>query len=213
MASLKKHGNWVALAAACAVGLALLGAMSVASAAGEDEFEFVGSKKCKMCHKEAFKSWETTTHAKGFDVLKPGERSDAKEKFGLDSGKDYTTDESCLACHTTGYGKEGGYAVPAADDEKAVKKMEKLEGVGCECCHGAGDEYKKLHGNIKKEKRQYTWDEMAAAGMTKIDVETCAGCHNDKSPTFEAGKELNFDEMTKNEKAIHAHVELELRKQ
>lgn len=211
MASVKKHGNWFGLGAVCAVGLALLGAMSVASAAGEDEFAYVGSKKCKMCHKEQYKSWEETTHAKAFELLKPGNASEAKAKFKLDPAKDYSTDESCLACHVLGFGKTGGYAVPDAADEKAVKKMEKLASVGCESCHGPGKEYCVLKKDIKKEKRKYKFEEMAAAGMIKIEESTCTRCHNDKSVTYDESKVLKYEEMLKNDKAIHAHVPLELR--
>ena len=217
MKNLRKYRN-VAMAAAFVAGLVWIGALTVATAADGDDFEYVGSKKCKMCHKDAYKSWEATTHAKAFEILKPGERSGAKEKYGLDSAKDYTTDESCLACHTTGFGKKGGYAVPDPADEKAAKKMAKLEGAGCECCHGPGKEYAKLHKEIrnankgdKKGTRKYKPEEMYAVGMTKIEEATCACCHNDKSPTFEAGKTLDFEKMTANEAAIHAHQELELR--
>lgn len=212
MAGLKKHRNWVVVGAVFAIALAWVGARS-AAAAGEDQFAYVGAKKCKMCHAEAYKSWETTTHAKAFDILKPGERSEAKAKYKLDAAKDYTTDASCLACHTTGYGKTGGYAAPAPADEKAAEKMSKLAGVGCESCHGPGDKYCEIKKEIKKEKRQYTFDELAKAGMTKIEAPTCAACHNEKSPTFEESKKLNFEKMKADEKAIHAHQPLTLRKQ
>jgi len=185
-------------------------ALSAAIAGGE-EHEFVGSKKCKMCHSKQYKSWEETTHAKAFEILKPGERSEAKAKFKLDAAKDYTTDESCLSCHTLAVGKKGGYAVPDAADEKAVKKMAKLANVGCESCHGPGKDYCKAKKAIKKEKRKYKFEEMAALGMTKIEEGTCAGCHNDKSVTYDDSKVLKFEEMLKNDKAIHVHVPLELR--
>ena len=210
MTGFRQHRG-VVIVVAFVAGLAWIGAMSVATAAGDEEFSYIGSKKCKMCHSKWYKSWETTTHAKAFEILKPGERKEAKEKHELDPAKDYTTDESCLACHTTGFGKKGGYAVPDAADEKAVKKMAKLEGIGCECCHGPGKEYAKLHKKIKKEKRKYKSEENYALGMTKIEEAICTGCHNDKSPTFDEGKTFDFEKMTANEKAIHAYQALKLR--
>ena len=179
------------------------------------EYEFLGSSKCKMCHKEQYKSWEGTTHAKAFDILKPGERKEAKEKHGLDAAKDYTADESCLACHTTGYGKKGGYATPDAADEKAVKKMAKLHGAGCESCHGPGKGYAKAKKAIKKafkaDGTKYKLEQLTSVGLTKIEEAICAGCHNDKSPTFEQEKGLDFKKMTADEKAIHAHAPLKMR--
>jgi len=175
------------------------------------EHEFVGSKKCKMCHSKQYKSWAITTHGTAFDILKPGDRTEAKVKYKLDPAKDYTADKDCLGCHTTGYGKAGGYAVPDAADEKAVKKMAKLAGVGCESCHGPGKDYNKVKKSIKKEKRNYKFDELAAAGMTEIEAGTCTGCHSDKSPTFDASKTLDFEKACKDEKAVHTRIPLKLR--
>ena len=179
------------------------------TAAG-DEVEYVGSKKCKMCHKEAFESWETTTHAEALTMLKPGERSEAKAKHQLDAEKDYSTDESCLACHATGFGKPGGFAVEA-DEEKAEKIAKATGHVGCESCHGPGSAYAELHKEIKKSKRMYKWAEMEAAGMHKITEETCTGCHNDKSPTYDESKKFDFEAMK--EKGAHKLGELKQREE
>ncbi len=210
MANFLKHRN-VAIVVTAVVGLAWLGTLSVALAGGDEEHAFISSGKCKMCHKDVFKSWEATAHGKAFDILKAGERTEAKEKYKLDPAKDYTTDENCLGCHTTGFGKAGGYAVPAADDAKAVKAMGKRQGVGCESCHGAGKAYAALHKVIKKEKRTYTSEEMHQVGMTKIEEATCTICHNDKGPTFDAEKAFNYTEMVADEASMHAHEELKLR--
>lgn len=48
--------------------------------------DYIGAKKCKICHKEEFASWEVTVHAKAFDLLKDDEKKNDK----------------CIACHTTG---------------------------------------------------------------------------------------------------------------
>ncbi len=204
MAGLRKHRGWMAIVA---VGITVtwVGAMSVA--AGEDKAEYVGSAKCKMCHSKEYKSWEETTMGKAMESLKPGGASEARTKHNLETDKDYTTDESCLACHTTGFG-QGGYALAA--DEKEAKKMEKSFGaVGCESCHGPGGKYIELHEKIKKEKTTYKVEDMYAAGMTKIDEGTCKTCHNEKSPTF-AG-EFKYDPA--NRTGMHEIFELKQREQ
>jgi len=168
-----------------------------------DEAKYVGSKKCKMCHNAEYKSWEELAHATALETLMPGKKAEAKTKHGLDPAKDYTNDETCLACHTTGYGKEGGYFLAEAGDAKAAKKAAKLAGVGCEACHGAGGSYVDLHKEILKSKRKYKLDEMLSAGLIKPTAETCTGCHNDKSPTFES-----FDFEAMKDKGVHEHSEL-----
>ena len=181
---------------------------TVALLAG-DEAEYAGSNKCKMCHINVYKGWEETKHAKAYDTLKAGVAAEAKTKHGLDPQKDYTTDASCLACHTVGFGKKGGFEV--VDDEKKMEKMVKnFGGIGCENCHGAGSAYADVHKAIKKEKKEYTDADMIAAGMHKITQETCDGCHNDKSPTYEEGKKVTLDPAKRD--GLHPKEELELRK-
>jgi cytochrome c553 len=155
--------------------------------------EFVGAGKCKKCHLAEHKSWEKTPHATALDALKPGNATEAKTKAKLDPAKDYSKDAACVACHTVGFGKPGGYQMPA--DEEAAKKMKNLEGVGCENCHGAGGTYIAVHEEIMKSKRKYKIDEMKAAGTVTPDKAVCLGCHNDKSPTFDASKPFDFDAM------------------
>ena len=107
-------------------------------------YSYIGTKNCRKCHIQQFKSWADTKMAKAFEILKPGERAEAKQKAGLDPGKDYTTDVECLPCHTTGYGQPGGF--------ESVEKTPELVGVSCEMCHGAGSEYSKdEHMSLKNK--------------------------------------------------------------
>jgi hypothetical protein len=173
------------LSAVSKVPVALLGA----------DAEFVGSNKCKKCHLAEHKSWETLRHGKALETLKPGNAAEAKTKFKLDPAKDYSKDPACVVCHTVGFGKPGGYQIPA--DEEAAKKMKGLEGVGCEDCHGAGGSYIAVHEEIMKSKRKYKQEEMDTAGSKKPDAAVCLTCHNEKSPTFDASKPFNFEERKK----------------
>ena len=81
--------------------LAFIGATYLCPPASAQEHAYVGSTKCKMCHLKEHKSWADTKMAQAFDVLKPGERAEAKTAAGLDPDQDYTTDTTCLPCHVT----------------------------------------------------------------------------------------------------------------
>ena len=164
-----------------------------ARADDEPRYAYVGSFRCKKCHLAEYKSWEATRMAKSFDILKSGQHKEVKEKFKIDTGKDYTTDANCLKCHTTGFERLGGYQTPAGNDEKAVKKAEQLAGVGCESCHGPGGAYVEVFEEILKSKRKYKVEELYALGLTKIDEATCKTCHNQEGPTYDPTTPFDYE--------------------
>lgn len=164
------------------------------------DFEYVGSAKCKMCHKkveagEQYGKWEAGPHAKAFETLKSEKSAKIANDKGIE-GEAWKAPE-CLKCHVTGFGA-GGYEVkcdkfwnPAEDDKegaKAVKRMKGLEAVGCEACHGPGSKYKS-----KKIKQAIVAGEIEASsvGLLEVNKETCITCHNDESPTH---KPFNYEE-------------------
>ena len=168
-------------------------AIAAAAAAGAQEHAYVGSKNCKKCHLKEYKSWAETKMATVFDNLKPGERAEAKTKAGLDPEKDYTTDATCLPCHTTGYGKEGGFV--------DIETTPELAGVGCEACHGAGATYTQDHLMSLKNK-EYKLEEVVAAGMVeKVSAEQCTPCHNSESPFV--GDDFVFDYEANKDEGTH----------
>ena len=171
------------------------------------DFEYVGSAKCKMCHNKVEKGaqytkWLEGPHAKAFETLK----SDKSAQIAADKGIEGNAWEApeCLKCHTTGFGAVG-YEVkcdafwnPAAEDKagsKAVKRMEALKGVGCEACHGAGSKYKS-----SKAKKAIVAGEITAAsvGLLEVNEATCVTCHNEESPTYKP-----FDYEARNAEIAH----------
>jgi hypothetical protein len=174
--------------------LIALSILCVPQFAAAGDYEYVGSKKCKMCHMKQYKSWEATTMATSFDNLKPGERAEAKTAAGLDPEKDYTTDTTCLPCHTTGYGEAGGFV--------DIATTPTLAGVGCETCHGPGGTYL-ADGYMTLKNKEYKKAELVAVGMVdSVQEAQCVGCHNTESPfvadgfvfDFEASKETGTHE-------------------
>jgi hypothetical protein len=62
--------------------------------------------------------------------------------------------KGCYHCHTTGYGKPGGFVSP--------EKTPHLKNAGCEVCHGPGEFHIKTQ-NPREIKRH----------LTKEDCESC----------------------------------------
>lgn len=62
--------------------------------------------------------------------------------------------KKCFGCHTTGYGKPGGFI--------SVEETPELKNAGCEVCHGPGAKHIKT-GKIDDIKKQ----------PTKEDCEVC----------------------------------------
>ena len=154
---------------------------------------YVGSKKCKMCHLKEWKSWSQTKMAQAFEQLKPGERTEAKQTAGLDPDKDYTQDETCLPCHTTGYGKKGGFV--------DITSTPNLAGIGCEMCHGSGGTYTKSQYMSLKNK-EYKKADLVAVGMVgEVSEKHCLGCHNTDSPFV--GDDYVFDFEANKDKGTH----------
>jgi hypothetical protein len=159
---------------------------------------YVGAKKCKACHLKQFQTWEQTRMAKSFELLRAGAAADAKTKAKLDPKRDYTHDEKCLGCHTTGYGKPGGFV--------SLEKTPELLGVQCESCHGPGSEYLK-EGGMTLKNREYKRAELAKLGLVAVGLETCASlCHNTKSPFV--GKDYVFDYAKRRAQGTHEHAAL-----
>jgi len=175
-----------------------------AGADGAQGATFVGANACKKCHLKQHKSWKETSMAKAFETLKPGAKEKEKAQAGLDATKDYTQDEKCAKCHTTGYGEPGGYpklGAPAEAEAKAAR-----EGVQCESCHGAGSLY--LDYMKKHEKEGYVAEEAAKLGLVTGKEETCLTCHKggpDGSPTMKADEKFDAAKGMKDEKAMHVH--------
>ncbi len=110
------------------------------------ESRFVGAISCKRCHEENYRNWLKTKHAKALQTIA------ASPKY---------SQEECLACHTTGYGKLGDYAT--------VEEVPfYLRGVQCEACHGEGKGHPG-RGAIER----------------KVTLGICRNCHTkDQSPVF-----------------------------
>ena len=181
----------------------MIGIVSMAFLFGDitaqDEYSYIGTKKCKKCHIKQFKSWAKTNMANAYNILKPGERAEEKKTVGLDPDKDYTTDPECLACHTTGYEKAGGFV----SEEKSPQRL----GVSCEMCHGAGSEYTKDQHKSLKNKYYKLVDVIKVGLISPVTGETCTTlCHNEKSPFYDKNEPFDFEQRKTD--GTHEHFPL-----
>jgi len=138
----------------------------IGSALLAQDYEYIGAKKCKMCHNkvekgEQYNKWVAGPHAKAMESLNSDEAKNPK----------------CLKCHSTAGG---------GDQDLMTEYITVKEGVSCESCHGPGSVYKNL--KIMKSR-----EESIKNGLILPTKEVCVKCHNEESPNF---KGFNFEEYT-----------------
>lgn len=107
---------------------------------------FVGSKVCSQCHEKeygTFKKYSKKAHSwESVAIMRPK----LKEREL----------KQCFECHTTGYGRKGGFV--------SVEATPDLAEVGCETCHGPGERHA-ASGDPKDITR-------------RPSTQGCTACHN-----------------------------------
>jgi len=106
---------------------------------------YIGSETCKNCHAKEYDSF--TKYAKKSRSYESIER--------VRKGLTEEEIKGCYVCHTTGYGKPGGFTSP--------EKTPYLKNAGCEVCHGPGE----LHAKTKNPK--YI--------KRHLSMKDCEACH------------------------------------
>lgn len=173
-----------------------IAAMLSSANAGEKTHEFVGAKKCKMCHNKPkignqYKIWLDTKHAKAFEALASEEGMKAAKKAGIE---DPQKSGKCLKCHSTAYDHKETLAKNLKVRKSTGKPYLTVEeGVSCESCHFAGSDYKRK--KIMKDEKLAIEN-----GLNPEPKKMCQKCHNDESPFWDparyklaGGKTAGFD--------------------
>jgi hypothetical protein len=131
------------LVAAAAAAL-IAGWPGMAGARADGDRDYVGSAACQSCHEREYRAFGKY----------------AKKNSSFQSivrlRKELTEEEvrECYFCHTTGYGKPGGFISEESTPE--------LKNAGCEVCHGPGG----LH--VKTQAREHI-----KGHLTEQDCEVC----------------------------------------
>ena len=109
---------------ACTVFFLILGT-SVFSLGSEqnEKMDYVGSLACQECHPEEYANFMTyAKKSTSFQSIEKQMRHLTPEEI-----------KQCYPCHTTGYGKPGGFI--------SLEETPHLKNAGCEVCHGPGAEH------------------------------------------------------------------------
>ncbi len=152
-------------------GLAGLGIQPEAHASG---YQFVGSQACADCHQEAYDVWEQSGHAHATQSLvAPHGRADIPRQF----------DPECLSCHTTGWQPQK--FIPYESGFTSLADTLRLQGNGCENCHGPGSEHVRLESDSDSTEEALSKLRQFVQ-IKKADAQTsCLECHDpDNSPDF-----------------------------
>lgn len=117
---------------------------------------------------------------------------------GLDPYKDYTQEQFCLPCHTTGFGLIGGFV--------SIEKTPDMAGVTCEACHGPGGAY--AGTTMNTDDPTFKTTEARKAGLIyPPTARVCRKCHNEDSPFIDMKYIFNLKERIK--KGTHEHFQLQ----
>ena len=139
-----------------------------------DSAKIVGPNACAECHKQEVEAWKGTHHFRTFrEMPRNTEANEIAEKMGVRRIK---SDSLCLNCHFTVQQKNN--------------KEEPIAGISCESCHGAGQDWIKVHSGFSGKKEQTEtkaeeearWKLADSKGMIRPRslyqlAKNCFGCH------------------------------------
>jgi hypothetical protein len=178
-------------------------------------YRFMGSSSCAAasCHGggraiegrsfAAYQIWiQKDPHARAFEVL-----SDARSSRMMkllypednESPRRATEEVACLTCHSTGV--EYGTKTPMTDHQHIVQ----ADGVSCEACHGAAEEWLKPHSTAAW--KSFSPEEKASLGFIETEndlaarAQLCVECH-----VGGRGRDVNHDLIA----AGHPRLDFEL---
>ena len=133
---------------------------------------YVGSDACRSCHEAEYETWSKSNHAHAGETL-------------VDKGQGGNAE--CLPCHTTAYGKTGGF--PEA--QRLVDHAD-LARVGCESCHGPGGDHVGQNAT-----RFGTILSLGDKCDSCVILQICGECHDDNN---DAGFEFRVQERIEDQR-------------
>lgn len=158
--------------------LRLCGALTVLGVAGgagaSDAAKTVGPNACAECHKEEAEAWKGTHHFKTFrDMPRDAKANEIADKMGVRRIK---SESLCRGCHFT--------------VQEKSNREEAVAGISCESCHGAGQDWIKVHSSYSGKtvlfetdaEEKARWKLADSKGMIRprsfyLLAKNCYACH------------------------------------
>ncbi len=140
------------------------------------QHSYIGVDKCKICHRAEAKGnpygkWLESKHSKSYQSLSSPLATEISTKAGITNPSE---SEKCLSCHS-----------PYAKSSPNLK----ADGVGCEACHGAGNDYKAM--NIMKDRNLAKQNGLIIYENEEAIKALCLKCHKKDNP-YHSVPEFNF---------------------
>lgn len=173
----KRGANLLSFALATAVIAAPLGANAEDESGAKAKYMGTGSCSSSNCHGSVapraggnilfteYVTWERhDKHAQAYKVLGNAQSQTIAKHLGLKSAEEAPL---CLSCHSTG-----------APKSRQGEKYQQEDGVTCESCHGAAENWLSTHtanGATHKENVEH-----GMVDLVRVDVRTkhCLTCHH-----------------------------------
>lgn len=151
----------------------ILGAPADRGGASESA-KTMGPNACAECHKEETEAWKGSHHFKTFRELpRNAKANEIADKMGVRRIKQ---DTLCAGCHFTLQQKDS--------------KEQTIAGISCESCHGAGQDWIKVHSGFSGKtvlfetaaEEKARWKLSDSKGMIRprsfyLLAKNCYGCH------------------------------------
>ncbi len=158
----------------CFCGWLMLLGLAADGKAVSDPAKIVGANACAECHKQEAEAWKGTHHFKTFSEMpRKAQAKKISEKMGLRRIK---SESVCLNCHFTVRQKNSGQEV--------------VSGISCESCHGAAQDWIKVHSGFSgktaktetKAEEAARWKLAESKGMIRRHslyqlAANCYSCH------------------------------------
>jgi hypothetical protein len=155
-------------------GLLMILSLTADDTVASDPAKIVGANACAECHKQEAEAWKGTHHFKTFrEMPRRKEANEIAEKMGVQRIR---SESLCLSCHYTVQQKEA--------------RKQAIAGISCESCHGAGEDYIKVHSQFSgktektetKAEAEARWKLADSKGMIRPSslyqlAKNCYSCH------------------------------------
>lgn len=148
--------------------------LAAESAFSSDAAKPVGPNACAECHKQETEAWKSTHHFKTFrEMPRNAKANEIAKKMGV---RRIRSESLCVNCHFTVQQKNN--------------RDQLVAGISCESCHGAGQDWIKVHSSFSgktmlfetKAEAKARWKLSDSKGMIRprsfyLLAKNCYGCH------------------------------------